>query len=206
MSDILINKSINSINQKKIICKNILHMFSERKLLEKNNIEKIYNNIIKSDKELSTFEIKLLDNKILSVNFIEFKITSLKKIDNIEKIINNGKHNLFVIKNIQKKIWEQLINYNIEVFFKYELMVNIIDHELVPEHTILTEEENKELHKSYICTNKQLPKIQIYDIISRYYNAKLKDVFKIKRKNISSGYSIYYRVVIPGSLPDEIDV
>lgn len=36
--------------------------------------------------------------------------------------------------------------------------------------------------------------------MARYYGAKLNDVFRIIRPNINSGTSIYYRLVIPGSM------
>lgn len=206
MSEILNNKIINNINKKKIICKNILHMFIERKLIDPNKLNDIYNKLIKNINEVTTFEVKLLNDKTLLVNFIDFKITSLKKIDNIDKLINDGKHKVFVIVDIQRKIWEELINYNIEVFYNYELMHNLIDHDLVPEHSVLSEEEKEELFKSYICNRKQLPKILLYDRVSRYYNVKVNDVFRIKRKNLSSGNSIYYRIVIPSAIPDNNDI
>jgi len=81
------NKEINRISQKKIICRNVLNMISERKLLNKDKIEETYNILIKKINELSYFEFKLNNNKNLLVNFIDAKITSIKKIDNIDKII-----------------------------------------------------------------------------------------------------------------------
>ena len=177
-------------------------MISERKLLDKDKIEETYNNIIKKINELSYFELKLNNNKNLLVNFIDAKITSIKKIDNIDKIIINNKYNIFIINSIQNKIWEQLINYNIEVFYNFEFMVNIIDHDIVPEHQLLLEKEKKEFIEMYENELSNLPKILLYDPISRYYNSKVGDIFRIKRPNISSGYSIFYRIVINGPLPE----
>jgi len=196
------NKVINRFSQKKIICRNVLIMMSERKLLDKDKIDSIYNTIIKKINELSYFECKLNNNKNLLVHFIDIKITSIKKIDNIDKIINNKKYNIFIINNIQNKIWEQLISYNIEVFYNYEFMINLIDHDIVPEHKLLSKEEENDFIKLYNNEISNLPKILLYDPISRYYNSKIGDIFRIKRPNISSGYSIFYRVVVNGSLPE----
>jgi len=196
------NKEINRISQKKIICRNVLNMISERKLLNKDKIEETYNILIKKINELSYFEFKLNNNKNLLVNFIDAKITSIKKIDNIDKIIINNKHNIFIINSIQNKIWEQLINYDIEVFYNFEFMINIIDHDIVPEHQLLLEKEKEEFIKMYENELSNLPKILLYDPISRYYNSKIGDIFRIKRPNISSGYSIFYRIVVNGPLPE----
>ena len=196
------NKITNRLSQKKIICKNVLNMMAERMLLDKDKIDSNYTKIIKKINELSYFECKLNNDEILLVHFIDVKITSLKKIDNIDKIIDNKKHNIFIVNNIQNKIWEQLIEYNIEVFFNYEFMINLIDHDIVPEHTLLTKVERVDFVKHYENEESKLPKILLYDPISRYYNSKLKDIFRIKRPNISSGYSIFYRIVISGPLPD----
>ena len=196
------NKVINRFSQKKIICRNVLIMMSERKLLDKDKIDSIYNTIIKKINELSYFECKLNNNKNLLVHFIDIKKISIKKIENIDKIINNKKYNIFIINNIQNKIWEQLISYNIEVFYNYEFMINLIDHDIVPEHKLLKKEKENDFIKLYNNEISNLPKILLYDPISRYYNSKVGNIFRIKRPNISSGYSIFYRVVVNGSLPE----
>lgn len=206
MENTLENNKINNSNKKKIICLNLIKMFSQRKLINEDKINSIYEKIIKNINEKINFEIKLTNDKTLVVTFIDFKITSLKKIDNIDKIIKDDNHKVFIVYDIQKKIWEQLVKFNIEVFYDIDLMINTIDHDLVPEHTLLTKEEINKLLKSYTCSLNQLPKIHLYDMISRYYNAKVNDVFRIKRKNISSGHSIYYRIVVKGNLPDYNDL
>ena len=37
-------------------------------------------------------------------------------------------------------------------------------------------------------------------LVARYYNAKVNDIFKILRPNITSGYSVFYRVVVNGKI------
>jgi len=82
-------------------------------------------------------------------------------------------------------------------------MMNIIDHNYVPKHYVLTEEEKIEFIKSYQITRDTLPKIKLYDAISRYYNMKVGDIVQITRKNILSGEELFYRVVVP-SVPQDL--
>ena len=177
-------------------------MFSSRNLIEEKNIQEYLKKIEKEYKDLSKIEFPLNNEKTASVTFIDSKITSLKKIDNIENIVQNDKHNIFVVSKIQNKIWETLISYNIEIFFKHEFMINLIDHDLIPEHQLLSEEEKSEILGLYDNQINKLPSILLYDPVSRYFNANINDIFRIKRPSITSGYTVYYRVVKKGPLPD----
>jgi DNA-directed RNA polymerase subunit H len=69
------------------------------------------------------------------------------------------------------------------------------DHELVPVHIILCQEERDKLLERYGITIKELPKITLNDPIVKSLNAKPGDVIKIIRHSIA-GQSEYYRVVI----------
>ncbi len=51
--------------------------------------------------------------------------------------------------NIARKEIETFQPLQIELFNQEELLVNITEHELVPEHQLLSEEEKKELLKRY---------------------------------------------------------
>lgn len=194
------NKIINKLNQKKIIIKNVLKMLIERKILEEDKLTEIYENIIKKNIELNNFEIEIPVKSIL-VTFIDSKITSYRKIEDIDKIINNNKHNIFIINDIQSKIWELLIKNEIEVFMYKELMTNVIEHDIVPKHILLNDDEKKIFLNEYHNQLNKLPKIELFDPISRYYNVKIGDIFRIIRPSIITGNNIYYRIVIDGSIP-----
>ena len=45
-----------------------------------------------------------------------------------------------------------------------------------------------------------MPKIKVTDPVSRYYNAKVGNIVKIKRFSGTSGFNITYKVVINSSL------
>ncbi len=84
--------------------------------------------------------------------------------------------------------------------------IDIFDHELVPKHEILSEEEVKDLLSKYNVTKNQLPKIFDTDPAVKELNAKIGDVIKITRKSFTAGESVYYRVVVSSKYVTEEDI
>ncbi len=72
----------------------------------------------------------------------------------------------------------------------------IFDHELVPEHRVLSEEEKAELVKKYKIKLSQLPQIKADDPAVQALDAKPGDVIEIKRKSPTAGVYYYYRIVV----------
>ena len=182
-------------------------MFSNRKMINENDINKLYNELIKDNINKVTYEIKLNPKNIL-ITFINNKISSTKKIDNINKIINNNKINIFIINykqsnaTIVSRVWKELIKFNIEVFYDYELIINLIDNILIPKHELLIEDQKKKFIDEYKIQFEQLPILLLYDPISRYYNYKINDIIRIIRPSLTSGKAISYRLVKQGPLPE----
>ncbi|CAN8028228.1 unnamed protein product [Ixodes persulcatus] len=62
--------------------------------------------------------------------------------------------------------------YILEHFLESELLINITEHELVPEHVVLTPEEKAELLARYKLKENHLMKIQACDPVARYFGLK----------------------------------
>jgi DNA-directed RNA polymerase subunit H len=70
------------------------------------------------------------------------------------------------------------------------------DHEMVPEHVLLTPEECAEVLKLYNIDAPQLPKIHVTDPAAKEIEAKVGDIIKVIRKSTTAKQSIFYRLVI----------
>jgi DNA-directed RNA polymerase subunit H len=70
------------------------------------------------------------------------------------------------------------------------------DHEMVPEHVLLTPEEGVEVLKGFGIEAPQLPKIHINDPAAKEIGAKVGDIIKVIRKSTTAKQSIFYRLVI----------
>ena len=84
----------------------------------------------------------------------------------------------------------------VELFFIDDLQVNITEHNLVPKHEVLNDEEKHELLKKYRIKDHQLPKIQNSDPISKYLGVTRGTVLKITRSSETAGKYVTYRLVI----------
>ena len=88
----------------------------------------------------------------------------------------------------KKELQNLPISFEIEIFLQQEVLFNVTHHEFVPKHILLTDKEDiKDIYETY---GTSLPRISKTDKISRYYGAKVGQIFKILRKN-----TIYYRLV-----------
>jgi DNA-directed RNA polymerase subunit H len=102
-----------------------------------------------------------------------------------------------------------MVDYNIENAFLGVLLLkrsyygdklveefDILNHELVPEHIILKDDEKEEVLEKFKIKSDNLPRILISDPAVKSIKAKEGDVLKIVRKSKTAGTSIYFRVVV----------
>jgi len=118
----------------------------------------------------------------------------LKKDDTLFIIIKQEINETLV--NELKHIWETdgifIVIENIK-----RLQYNILNHELVPQHTVLPESQVIEIMKKYNITDKiQFPDISRFDPVARVIGLRPGQVCNIIRPSKTSIQSNYYRICV----------
>ena len=116
----------------------------------------------------------------------------LTKKDDLIIIIKDEPNDTLIetVKDIwtQENIYLSLINIK-------RLQFNILNHSLVPKHTILTKTEEAEFKKKYnILDNKNIPDISYFSPVSIVLGIRPNDIVKIERKSRTAVKTDYYRV------------
>ena len=120
---------------------------------------------------------------------------------NLEQVLTKDDILIIVIKqepndpllNIINQIWEQegifIIIFNIK-----RLQFNILKHDYVPQHVILSEEEAKKVNLKFnIKDNKDFPQISRFDPVAQAIGMRPGQICKILRPSKTAIISEYYR-------------
>jgi len=123
---------------------------------------------------------------------------------NLEEILTKNDTLFIIIKDDMnetiiselKQIWEKdgifIVIENIK-----RLQFNILNHSLVPEHTIITDQEIDDIMKKYNILNKSdLPDISRFDPVARVIGLRPGNVCKIVRPSKTAITTDYYRICI----------
>ena len=208
----LVQIMMNDSQTKELILLNIVKMLNSRGIIDSNHINMystIANTNLQSNQndetffEVSSDEANRLgtNSKIIRVKFINRKITTIRKVIDIEDFMNHLEYKFVIVNTIAPKASKQITEYkNTELFYDTELQINLIDHILVPKHFKLSEIEIDRLKESYQFRTKNAKRMFLDDPVSKYYNLKIDDIVRIERPSINSGIAIDYRVVVPGSI------
>jgi DNA-directed RNA polymerase subunit H (RpoH/RPB5) len=195
----LVSVEINGKDKVKLLLLNTLKMLSNRGIFDNKNIENVHKNLIKDIAEDITYVVETSNGKY-SIKYIETKITS-NYMQRSRTFLEDDTHKIIIVNDINSKMYKQFMEYNnVEVFMEYELMIDLPSHDYIPEHYILTENETKEFFEQYDIKKKDIPKIKTTDPVARHYNMKPGQIIKIIRPSETSGYSVYYRIVIQSQL------
>ena len=212
----LLPLELNAEKRKKEVLTNIIKMLTNRKLLNASNLNDNIKMILSQDSDDNIYKIKLDNPEIyydksiepyFYIKLLNQKITGISKTSNIGDFIYSKKNTpkLIIVTGITNKTLMQLkLDFpNSEIFTEAELMIDLVSHVAVPKHEMLNEEETQIFLKDYLLKKREIPKIFISDPVSKYFNAKVGQVFRIIRPSEVAGQSIYYRIVIRGNNTDD---
>jgi DNA-directed RNA polymerase I, II, and III subunit RPABC1 len=190
---------------RKTVLTNIVKMLTERKLLAKDNLAANIEKVLSMQSDDMTYVIQLDEkNKTFAVKIVFQKITAINKSYGISEFLAYYKSGpkLIVVKDISKKAIQYILNNfsNTEIFLEKELMINVVDHVLIPKHEVLAKEDVDVFFETYNCKKRNMPKILSTDPIAKYFNMKVGDICRITRPSDTSGFVPTYRLVVKGSL------
>lgn len=121
-----------------------------------------------------------------------------KKTDELLIICNNELLLSNKYSNFKDKLknYYNIHNYFIQLFSFDSLMFDITQHQMVPEHIIINDDEKKHLLEKYKTTEDKLPHISRFDPIAKVLGLRPGTVCKIIRSSYTSGVSTYYRICV----------
>ena len=170
-----------------------------------NEVNSMFNNdqmdmILENDNERKIYIRYNLGSKInesVILNFVEdlfYLSETLQKTDTLFIITKEELND--PLSNVLKQIWEkEKVHIVIESIAR--LQFNILNHNLVPNHRIMNDNEVTAMMEKYnILSLEQLPEINRFDPVAKLIGIKPKEVCEIKRPSKSAIESYYYRVCV----------
>ena len=155
--------------------------------------------LLTNEKTNKKIYVKYYINKVLKTQNIYEITTDLFHLENILTknddlmIIIKDEPNETLTQNI-KDIWMSDNIYVSLVNIK-RLQFNLLKHELVPKHSVLSKEEEAEFKNKYnILNNSQIADISLFGPVSIVMGFRPDDIIKIERKSRTAIKSNFYRV------------
>ena len=130
------------IERKITVLSNVLKMIYKRGLIDETKLNSINKKFIEIIKNTDIFELKDNNNNKWSINLIYSKLNSVNKGSPLEDYLTNSTstNKIIVISYTTKKLVKQIrsVYYNSEVFNEYEMLEDISEKSIIPEHQVLT--------------------------------------------------------------------
>ena len=178
----------------------IIEMLEDRKFntggLSKDSARELLEPFVASNKTL--FEVIVNDAKVIYCLSSKVKWSELKKLFEDEEA-----YSLYLLITKEKMTQNNTkmlasMKLNLQVFDIKQLQFNISQHELVPKHELVSDEnEVKEILEKFMIKSKfQLPIILKTDAMAKYLGLKNGDIVKISRASPTAGEYIVYRCCV----------
>ena len=119
----------------------------------------------------------------------------LKKEDDLIIIVKDEPNE--PLQKALRNIWKQE-GFFITVISLSRLQFNILEHELVPSHRLLTPSEAEEVKKKYnISKNSEVPDISRFSPVAQIIGLRPGDLCEVKRPSKTGIYTLFYRICSP---------
>ena len=136
--------------------------------------------------------------KRINPNYISDYVDDLFNIE--EKLSKKDQLILIISENINDTMKKTLIEYFNEGYFMTmfnldDLSYNILDHTLVPTHTIMNNDEKETIKQKYnVMNDTQFPEISRFDPVAKVIGLRPGELCEISRKSRTAIVSKYYRI------------
>ena len=194
-----INVEYNNKEINQNVMENVMKMLEHRKLIKSWSDE--LTKLGASVSNDTNFEIILTDKSKYGIYLVSAKLTSIVQGTPLDDYLSNNidSHKIIIARDVAKKVVKQIVGEykNAEFFFESEMLEDIPSKIFIPEHQIITQAEKEELLSKF--SELDFGRIFLTDMMSRYYAAKIGDIFRITRPSFTAGKNIYYRRVVNGS-------
>jgi DNA-directed RNA polymerase subunit H len=176
------------INEVNIMFTNsTLDMIMEKRESKHETREKVYVRYFQGKTVRSSSSIReLVDDLLLN--------ETIQKTDTIIFITMEDGND--TIREFVKQLWAEENIFVIPMSVK-RLQFNVLEHEIVPKHTIISSEEVEEIMRKYKMRDLSLfPEISRYDPVAVSLGMRPGDVCKIERPSKTIVVSDYYRICV----------
>ena len=136
--------------------------------------------------------------KRINPNYINDYVDDLYNLE--EKLSKKDQLIIIIGENINDTMKKTVVEYFNEGYFITmfnldDLSYNILNHTLVPAHTILNDEEKEMIKQKYnVMNDKQFPEISRFDPVAKVIGLKPGELCEISRKSRTAIVSKYYRL------------
>ena len=122
----------------------------------------------------------------------------------IEEILSDNDELIIVTKDkindgLKQIVSQLFINDKkfVNIYNIYDYLFNILNHDLVPEHKVLSDKQKKEVENQfYVTEDKQFPEISRFDPVAQAIGLRPKELVEITRSSPTAIMTKYYRLCI----------
>ena len=191
------------------IKKTIIKIFTNRGFINEENKEKYMKKLVSDENDDMEYIVEIdndknynteIPNKKIYIKIFDYKISSINKSSPIGEYISkyDKDYKFIIVQEINSRSEDVIESYQtpVEIFKFNKLQSDITEHDLVPQHIVLTKEEGDKVLESYRARKRDMPLIRSNDAVAKYYNMKQDEIVKIIRPSPVTGEAVAYRYVI----------